>query len=154
MFNSVPIKGRATPYVEPRQECFLNLNSGVVFCQTQESAGQLPCAFVETPVAGIVDVSRILDSPLNRIIQRQRVGPWELVGYVTNSSVSETGDRSMFLYAQAVDTRRTRYNYRVVDNNGVPIDTGEKIVWISDGESLTIPGYSNTYTVHLYQNYR
>jgi hypothetical protein len=60
----------------------------------------------------------------------------------------------MMLHSQTVDTRRDRYNYRVVDSNGVPLDLGEKVNWIMDGASVSIPGQSAGYTAHLYQKFR
>ena len=60
----------------------------------------------------------------------------------------------MMIYAQTVDTRRNRYNYRAVDSNHVPLDLGEKLEWKMDGEVLSIPGQSADYTLHLYSNYK
>lgn len=86
------------------------------------------------------------DSPLNRILTRPPTGPWTLVGYASNSFTR------MFLYAQTVDQGRNRYNYRVVDSNGIPIDVGENQKWIMDGETIEIENQS--FQVHLYQSFR
>jgi hypothetical protein len=84
------------------------------------------------------------------------VGPWELVGFVTtnDTAMAQSRDRTMTLYAQTVDTRRDRYNYRIVDSNAVPLDIGDKVKWKMDGETVTIPGQSATYTLHLYGNFK
>lgn len=95
-------------------------------------------------------------SPLNRVLQRQPVGPWKRVGYVTTDdpAMSQSRDRSMVFYAQTVDTRRDKYNYQVVDSNNVPMDIAEKVGWKSDGEMLSVPGQTASYTLHLYANYK
>jgi hypothetical protein len=97
-----------------------------------------------------------IDSPLNRILVREPVGPWELVGFITTNDPgdSQSRDRTMVFYAQTVDTRRDRYNYRVLDSNGVPIDVGEKVRWKSNGETLSVPGQSATYTINLYDKFK
>jgi len=154
-----PVAPRPTPDVVPPPECFLNLRTGAVACHTFESAGGLP------PPAyggmgggtGINSVSGMpFDSPLNRILTREPVGPWQVVGYVTTDdpAMAQSRDRTMILHAQTVDTRRDRYNYRVLDSNAVPLDMGEKVNWIMDGAGVVIPGQSSTYTAHLYQNFR
>jgi hypothetical protein len=124
-----------------------------------ESSGELGGGVAASSFcgSGIGNVRNMpLDSPLNRILQREPVGPWSLVGYVTTDdpTLAQSRDRTMLLHAQTVDTRRDRYNYRVVDSNGVPLDLGEKVNWIMDGSNVSIPGQSATYTAHLYQNFR
>ena len=129
-------------------QCWQNLGNGAISCVSQESHGGLP-RFNQS-------LSAPLDSPLVRILQRESVGPWELVGAATTSepTMAQSRDRSMMIYAQTVDTRRNRYNYRAVDSNHVPLDLGEKLEWKMDGEMLSIPGQSADYTLHLYSNYK
>lgn len=95
------------------------------------------------------------DSPLNRILTRQPVGPWKLVGSaVTNDpSNSQSRDRSMLVYAASKDTARDRYNYRIVDSNNVPLELEDNVHWKTSGEQLNIPGQSNSYTLQLYSPY-
>lgn len=136
---------RPSPYVTNPLQCWQNLGTGEVSCLNNESRGGLVRSAVMP-----------LDSPLNRILTREPVGPWELVGFVTSNDVSSTQsrDRTMTVYAQTVDTRRNRYNYRVVDSNSVPMDVGDKVEWKSDGETMSIPGQGATYTLHLYGNFK
>jgi hypothetical protein len=96
------------------------------------------------------------DSPLNRILTRQPVGPWELVGTAVTdaASTSQSRDRTMLVYAQTVDTARDRYNYRVVDSNQVPLDVQEKTGWKTEGTKLQIPGQSSDYTLNLYRRFK
>jgi hypothetical protein len=143
-----PTAGRATPYVTDPLQCWQNLGSGEVTCLNNESHGGL---------SGIRNVPSIpFDSPLNRILTREPVGPWELVGFITTDdpTLAQSRDRTMTMYAQTVDRRRDRYNYRVVDSNAVPLDIGDKVRWKSDGESVAIPGQSATYTMHLYGQFK
>jgi hypothetical protein len=158
-----PVAPRHTPYAVPPTECFLNLNTGAVACRSTESYGGLPSSdmfYSGLPYGmgtGLNSVHGMpLDSPLNRILQREPVGPWQVVGYVTTDTpaMAQSRDRTMALHAQTVDTRRDRYNYRAVDSNGVPLDLGEKVNWIMDGSPVAIPGQSATYTAHLYKNFR
>jgi hypothetical protein len=146
-----------SPYVQtpPRNECWQNLGSGVVVCTNTQSKGQLRSEMKFG--SGLHSVAGIpADTPLNRILQREPVGPWELVGYITtnDAATSQSRDRTMVIHAQTVDTRRDRYNYRVLDSNGVPIDVGEKVVWKMDGETFSVPGQSTTFTLHLYEKYK
>ena len=96
------------------------------------------------------------DSPLNRILSRQALGPWQLVGAAITDKPGDTAskDRTMLVYAQSVDSARNRYNYRIVDNNSVPIDIGEKIAWKDDHAPLHVPGYPNKYRLKLYGTFR
>ena len=152
------IAARATPYVVPPTECFMSLRTGAVTCHNTESVGEL-----ESPMYGRgggygsgLGRGMPLDSPLNRILTREPVGPWTLVGYATTDdpAMAQSRDRTMGIYSQTVDTRRDRYNYRVGDSNNVPLDLGEKVTWVMDGAAVTVPGQSATYTAHLYQNFR
>ena len=163
-------------------ECFLSLRTGTVTCMNTASAGELPaalrpimntaselpaalCPIMNTASAGELPAalcptpaasSLLFDSPLSRILQREAVGPWTRVGYVTTgeSSSAQSRDRTMALYAQTVDTRRNRYNYRVADSNGIALDLAEKVIWIADGEAVTIPSQSAPYVAHLYREFR
>ena len=96
------------------------------------------------------------DSPLNRILTRQALGPWEMVGAAITDVPGDTAskDRTMLVYAQSVDSARNRYNYRIVDNNSVPLDIGEKIPWKDDHAPLHVPGYPNKYRLKLYGTFR
>lgn len=96
------------------------------------------------------------DSPLNRILTRQALGPWELVGAAVTDMPRDTSskDRTMLVYAQSVDSARNRYNYRIIDNNSVPLDIGEKIPWKDDHAPLHVPGYPNKYRLKLYGTFR
>ena len=97
-----------------------------------------------------------IDTPLNRILHQETFGPWRVVGYVTtvDTSMAQSRDRTMMLHAQLVPTRRERYNYRVIDSNGVALDVGEKVSWIMHDSVISIPSQAAAYTVHLYQNFR
>jgi hypothetical protein len=146
-----------SPYVQspPRNQCWQNLGSGAVVCTNTESVGELQSE--HTFGSGIHSVAGVpTDSPLNRILAREPVGPWELVGYITTDDAvnAQSRDRTMVVHAQTVDTRRDRYNYRVLDSNGVPIDVGEKVQWKMDGETFGVPGQSATFTMHLYDKYK
>lgn len=96
------------------------------------------------------------DSPLTRILQREVVGEWHVVGYLTttNMDIVATRERTMRLFVQAVDRRRDRYNYGVSDANGVWLIVGENRAWIMDGDTVTVPGYANLYTVTLYDAHK
>lgn len=96
------------------------------------------------------------DSPLNRILTRQPVGPWNLIGAAVtdNPDDSQSRDRSMMVYAQSVDTARDKYNYRVVDSNNVPLDLELKTGWKTDGTKLTIPGQPTSFTLNLYPRFK
>ena len=98
--------GRKNPYVErprPRTQCWQNLGTGNVVCSNTQSKGELPNEqFVRrnthpfpssTCGSGIHSVANMpIDSPLNRILVREPVGPWELVGFIT------TNDPGCLLY--------------------------------------------------------
>ena len=154
--------GERNPYVErprPRSQCWRNLGTGTVVCANTESFGELPNEQPHGQVcgSGIHSVAGMpIDSPLNRILVREPVGPWELVGFLSTAEPvdAQSRDRTMVLYAQTVDTRRDKYNYRVIDSNGVPIDVGEKVRWKSNGESMTVPSQSSTYTINLYDRFK
>lgn len=146
-----PVSPRNTPYVTEPQNCWKNLGTGQVMCMNNESYGQL------SPFDGMGPVSGMRSSsPLARILTREPVGPWKLTGFAVTEApdAAQSRDRTMMVYTQSVDTRRDRYNYRVVDSNGVPLDVGEKVRWKMDGETLTVPGQAATYTLRLYPNYR
>ena len=146
-----------SPYVQPppRNQCWQNLGSGAVVCTNTDSIGELESE--RRFGSGMHSVAGLpTDSPLNRILTREPMGPWELVGYITTEDVgnAQSRDRTMVIHAQTVDTRRDRYNYRVLDSNGVPIDVGEKVQWKMDGETLSVPGQSASFTFHLYDKYK
>lgn len=130
-------------------ECYMNLRTGAVSCTL---SGPLSCP--ATPANYMLNPT--MDDPLNRILQPETVGPWTVVGYVTtlDTSMAQSRDRTMMLHAQLVRTRRERYNYRVIDSNGVALDVGEKVSWMMHGSVIAVPGQASTYTVHLYQNFR
>lgn len=151
-----PVAPRHTPYVVEPTECFMNLRTGAVACVNTESSGGLPLGNQLNHSLQFNRTIMPMDSPLNRILQREPVGPWVLVGYVTTDdpTMAQSRDRTMILHCQTVDTRRDKYNYRVVDSNGVPLDLDEKVKWIMDNSVVSIPGQSSTYTAHLYQDFR
>ena len=107
-------------------------------------------------VVGRNVIAERADSPLNRILTRQALGPWQLVGAAVTDQPRDTSskDRTMLVYAQSVDSARNRYNYRIVDNNSVPLDVGEKIPWKDDFAPLHVPGYPNEYRLKLYGTFR
>lgn len=107
-------------------------------------------------VVGRNVIAERADSPLNRILTRQALGPWQLVGAAVTDRPRDTSskDRTMLVYAQSVDSARNRYNYRIVDNNSVPLDVGEKIPWKDDFAPLHVPGYPNEYRLKLYGTFR
>ena len=107
-------------------------------------------------VRGVAVVREQPDSPLNRILTRQPIGPWQLVGAAVTKFPSDTfsKDRTMLVYAQTVDSARNRYNYRVVDSNSVPLDIGHKVQWKDEHSHLHIPGYPSKYKLHLYDTFR
>jgi hypothetical protein len=158
-----PVQGRATPYTIAPLQCTVNVRTGTVRCVNNESYGELrpyfPRVTVSSPNMNYVVGSSIVgeppDSPLNRILSRPPTGPWELVG----AAVTHRGDtlpeaKTMMVYAQTVDSARDRYNYRVVDSNGVPLDIGYKVRWKGNGDRLDIPGYGHHYKLMLYQTYK
>ena len=176
-----PIAARATPYTSPPQECSINLKTGIIQCMNQESFGELrtipqfkgSCP-VSHKIAEALSTTNNFgsgqddmplthhfgrtyptDSPLNRILTRQPVGPWKLIGNVitTNPNSSESRDRTMLVYVQSQDTARDRYNYRVVDSNNVPLEVYTNVRWKSGGETFQIPGQSYPYTLYLYSPY-
>lgn len=161
-----PVKGRATPYTETPQVCTINYRTGTIRCVDNESHGGLypPVyarqALYPSPnnfnyVTGNMVVAEPPDSPLNRILSRPPTGPWQLVGAAVSHNKHEPPrEKTMLVYAQVVDSARDRYNYRVVDNNQVPLDVGYKVRWKNDGEPLHIPGYGKDYTLMLYNTYR
>ena len=138
MQNSCPY--RASPYIKAPQNCWQNLATGQVACTTQESYGELN----QNDFLGAQ-----LDSPLNRILQRPPTGPWRLVGYATSE-----GNNNMLVYAQTVDSRRNKYNYRVVDTDGIPMDADENVQWIMSGDTLKVNGNDTVFTLQLYRPYR
>lgn len=153
--------------------------SGVLECLNNESRGELPppafamAAYRRPQVPPQVP----FDTPLNRILSRGAVGPWMLVGaaiaaarhsgaerrpHLRGRRRDEDGgdgggedddkarrDRTMRVYAQSVDAARDRYNYRVVDGNNVPLEIGENVRWLDDGDALYVPGYGH-YRLQLY----
>jgi hypothetical protein len=153
-----PVKPRATPYVGPPTQCAVNFRTGTITCF---DGGPMSSPFgfngFNTPpfdtfgtVYGGSIVNEPFDSPLNRILQRQPAGPWQLVGAAISEEHTAPRERTMMVYAQAVDTARDRYNYRVIDGNNVPLDLGQKVRWKTDGERLFIPGYPGHYRLMLY----
>ena len=119
--------------------------------------------FVQAPptdnfnyVRGVAVVREQPDSPLNRILTRQPIGPWQLVGAAVTEFPTDTSskDRTMLVYAQTVDGARNRYNYRVVDSNSVPLNVGHKVQWKDEHSHLHIPGYPSKYKLHLYDTFR
>lgn len=143
-----PVAARNTPYVTPPSNCWQNLGTGQITCTATGSHGGLYPETVVSPMP--------IDSPLNRILTREPVGPWKLVGYAStnNAAGTDSRDKTMTMYVQSVDRRRDRYNYRVVDSNGVPLDIGDTVQWKMDGESITVPGQPSDYTLHLYPNFK
>jgi len=151
--------------------------SGVLECLNNESRGELPPAFAPAyrrPPQVPPQVP--FDTPLNRILSRGAVGPWMLVGAAIATAArsgaaaserrlrgrrrdendgggddndKERRDRTMRVYAQSVDAARDRYNYRVVDSNNVPLEIGENVRWLDDGDALYVPGYGH-YRLQLY----
>lgn len=106
-------------------------------------------------VSGYSAVPERPDSPLNRILTRQPTGPWRLVGAaVVRDGRAPPKERTMMVYAQSVDAARDRYNYRVVDNNNVPLDVGSSVRWKGDGDVVHVPGYPHAYTLQLYNQYQ
>jgi hypothetical protein len=138
------------------------LENGLSLINESSSRGPLiSSAFMPIPinpnyVYGSQIVDERPDSPLNRVLTRGPTGPWNLVGYVTNDKPSDASsrDRTMMVYAQRVDAGRNRYNYRVTDNNGVPLDISDNVHWKMDGDVIHVPGQSHKFTLHLYNNYR
>jgi hypothetical protein len=189
-----PAAGRATPYIEPPQECFMSLRTGAVTCLNQQRAyldgapsyattigqgqqsqaqnnhghgqkgqGQGPTGFpggypgrYPGHVYGSEIVDQRADSPLNRLLTRGPVGPWNLVGYAVTDSpgTSSSRDKSMLVYAQRIDRGRDRYNYRITDSNNVPMDVGESVHWKSEGETIHVPGQPSDFTLHVYESFR
>jgi len=162
-----PVQGRATPYTIAPLQCTVNVRTGTVRCVDNESHGELqpyisvPAGFPRMPrgnmnyVVGSSIVGEPPDSPLNRILSRPPTGPWELVGAaVAHRKDTLPEAKTMMVYAQTVDSARDRYNYRVVDSNGVPLDIGYKVRWKGNGDRLEIPGYGHHYELMLYQTYR
>lgn len=161
-----PVQGRATPYTIAPLQCTVNVRTGTVRCVDNESHGELhPYASLQPRrvpvpsnmnyVVGSSVVGEPPDSPLNRILSRPPTGPWELVGAaVTHRRETLPEAKTMMVYAQTVDSARDRYNYRVVDSNGVPLDIGYKVRWKGNGDRLEIPGYGHHYELMLYQTYR
>ena len=159
-----PVSGRATPYTIAPLQCTVNVRTGTVRCVDNESHGELHpylTTFTRVPrsnmnyVVGSSVVAEPPDSPLNRILSRPPTGPWELVGAaVTHRKDTLPEAKTMMVYAQTVDSARDRYNYRVVDSNGVPLDIGYKVRWKGNGDLLEIPGYGRHYELMLYQTYR
>lgn len=114
-----------------------------------------PVAINPNYVYGSRVVDERPDSPLNRVLTRGPTGPWNLVGYITNNSEhAASRDRTMMVYAQRVDAGRNRYNYRVTDNNGVPLDISDNTHWKTDGDIMHVPGQHHTFTLHLYSQFR
>lgn len=107
-------------------------------------------------VYGSEIVDELPDSPLNRVLTRGPVGPWNLVGYIQTDNPANTSsrDRTMMVYAQRQDRGRDRYNYRVTDNNGVPLDVGENEHWKTSGATIQVPGQAHPFQLHLYKNYQ
>lgn len=154
-----------------QSRCFINRENQTITCPlplngltTNESfsTGPLIPSFI-TPIPinpnylyGSQIVDERPDSPLNRVLTRGPTGPWNLVGYVTNDNPLDAAsrDRTMMVYAQRVDAGRNRYNYRVNDNNGVPLDISDNAQWKMDGDVIRVPGQSHHFTLHLYNNYR
>lgn len=160
-----PVKGRATPYTIAPRMCTVNYRTGTVRCMDNESHGELHpylASPVRVPVPNNLNyvmggsvVAEPPDSPLNRILQRPPTGPWQLVGAaVTDRGHTPPRAKTMMVYSQTVDSARDRYNYRIVDGNGVPLDIGYKVHWKGDGDVLDIPGYGDHYRLMLYQTYR
>ena len=126
----------------------------------QKQMASVPLGTYPYQYGNIVNGSRRVpgppDSPLNQVLSRPPTGPWTLVGYVTSHLFPATAAPTslrMLLYAQNVDQGRNRYNYRVVDSNGIPIDVSENVFWLMDGDSIQLEN-SQDFTVHLYQSFR
>ena len=140
-------------------QCTVNYRSGTIRCLNQDNNAMVFNISRPTPTPAVrrllpLPRMQMLDSPLNRILTRQAVGPWEVVGAaVASDKDTSTNTRAMLVYAQSVDTARNRYNYRVIDNNNVPLDLEYKVAWKDDHAPLHIPGYPHKYHLHLYDNY-
>jgi hypothetical protein len=116
--------------------------------------GQYGCA-VEAPS---LENSELLNDgwpgqTLPQLWSRGTPGPWQRVGYVSSSHES-TKDKTMPLFAQKLDYRNNRYNYRVTDTNAVAIDVARKVQWLDSGERVHVEGRSHPYTVQVYSEYR
>lgn len=179
-----PVAPRASPYSGPPMQCTMNARTGQITCLSQQdvfldssssavpsqcncsvcnmlrsSYGQLggiPVSGWNNAVYGSNVVPGPIDSPLNRVLTRGPQGPWKMVGYaVTNDpDNTEARDRTMQVYAAALDRSRNRYNYRVTDSNGIPLVVEEKADWKYDGDQLSVPGQPTGYTLTLYDNYK
>ena len=122
-------------------QCTVNYRSGTIRCVNRDNNPMMFNIARPSPVWRPPRM-QVLDSPLNRILTRQALGPWKVVGAaVASEKDTSNNTRAMLVYAQSVDTARNRYNYRVIDNNNVPLDLEYKVAWKDDHAPLHIPGY-------------
>lgn len=90
---------------------------------------------------------------LPQLWSRGTPGPWQRVGYVV-STHEPTKDKTMPLFAQKLDYRNNRYNYRVTDTNSVAIDVARSVRWLDSGERVHVEGRTHPYTVKVYAEFR
>jgi hypothetical protein len=59
----------------------------------------------------------------------------------------------MPLFAQKIDYRNNRFNYRVTDTNSVAIDVARNVRWLDSGERVHVEGRTHPYTVKVYAEF-
>lgn len=143
-----PIKPQNTPYVLPPY-----LPAQRVVC---DPTGQYGCA-IEAPSLENSELSNDgwpgLGGTLPQLWSRGTPGPWQRVGYVV-SSYEPTKDKTMPLFAQKIDYRNYRYNYRVIDTNSVAVDVARNVRWLDSGERVHVAGRKHPYTVEVYAEFQ
>jgi hypothetical protein len=93
------------------------------------------------------------NSPLNQVYSRGPSSAWQRVGFVAKEGdFVDTGAKTMPLFMRAYGGR-SRYDYRVVDNNGVAIDVAVNVRWKDDDDNVDVTAYGK-YKVKIYNEFR
>jgi hypothetical protein len=128
---TAPIAPQPTPYIVPDTCYSVSSRTGVV--------------------TNMVDPR--FSSPLNQVFSRGPSSAWQRVGFVAKEGHAvDTGAKTMPLFMRAYGGR-SRYDYRVVDNNGVAIDVATNVRWKDDDDKVDVTAYGK-YKIKIYSEFR
>lgn len=132
--SMAPIAPQATPYIVPDTCYSISSRTGAI--------------------TNMVDPR--LSSPLNQIFSRGPSSGWQRIGFVAKEGgrdkTTDSSAKTMPLFMRAYGGR-SRYDYRVVDSNGVAIDVATNARWKDDDDVVEVTAYGK-YKVKIYSEFR
>lgn len=82
-------------------------------------------------------------------------GAWKQIGYVLNASETNPVDKTMPLFARTRQYSSKKCDLRVIDSSSkVQLDVSTNVTFPEEGGTLSIPGRSSQYTIHIYEEYK